>query len=230
MSRCKRKPSHPLTPFGLSLSKPGRAGSRPFDKLRANEWGVCRIALRANGSGVCGTALDANGWGARRIAPTPARRGARGIALPAMVFMVVMVGLMLSAGLLLITQSQHSQSLQLQTARALAAAKSGTEWGLWKVSDPTGALALAGDTLPPCFGAQALTLPSPLDGLTVQVSCTREPAAGTVDEGGLRLASYRLLAVAGSGNPGAPDYVQRQLEARHTVCKNPGASAPLYAC
>ena len=51
-----------------------------------------------------------------------------GIALPAMVFMVVMVGLMLSSGLLLITQSQHSQSLQLQTARALAAAKSGIEW------------------------------------------------------------------------------------------------------
>ena len=81
-----------------------------------------------------------------------------GIALPAMVFMVVMVGLMLSAGLLLITQSQHSQSLQLQTARALAAAKSGTDWGLWKVSDPDGALALAADTLPPCFAAQTLTL------------------------------------------------------------------------
>lgn len=159
-----------------------------------------------------------------------AKRHLRGMALPAMVFMVVMVGLLLSAGLLLITQSQHSQSLQLQTARALAAAKSGTEWGLWKVSDPTGALALPGDTLPPCFGAQALTLPSPLQDLTVQVSCTREPAAGTVDEGGLRLASYRVLAVAASGNPGAPDHVQRQVEARHTVCKNPGANAPLYAC
>ena len=153
-----------------------------------------------------------------------------GIALPAMVFMVVMVGLMLSAGLLLITQSQHSQSLQLQTARALAAAKSGTEWGLWKVSDPTGALGLAGDTLPPCFASQALTLPTPLDGLTVQVSCTREPGTGSVDEGGLRLASYRVLAVAGSGSSGAPDFVQRQVEARHTVCKNPGANAPLYAC
>lgn len=153
-----------------------------------------------------------------------------GIALPAMVFMVVMVGLMLSAGLLLITQSQHSQSLQLQTARALAAAKSGTEWGLWKVSDPSGALGLAGDTLPPCFASQALTLPTPLDGLTVQVTCTREPGTGSVDEGGLRLASYRVLAVAGSGSSGAPDFVQRQVEARHTVCKNPGANAPLYAC
>ncbi len=157
-------------------------------------------------------------------------RSQRGIALPAMVFMVVMVGLMLSAGMLLVTQSQHSQSLQLQTARALAAAKSGTEWGLWKVSDPDGALGLAADTLPPCFAAQTLSLPSPLNGLNVQVSCTREPGAGTVDEGGLRLASYRVLAVAGSGSSGAPDHVQRQVEARHTVCKNPGGTAPLFGC
>ena len=154
----------------------------------------------------------------------------RGIALPAMVFMVVMVGLMLSSGLLLITHSQHSQSLQLQTARALAAAKSGVEWGLWQVSDPTAALGLDGQTLPPCFATQSLTLPSPLDGLTVQVTCTRDPGAGTVDEGGLRLASYRLVAQASSGTAGAPSHVMRQVEARHTVCKNPGANAPLYAC
>jgi hypothetical protein len=147
-----------------------------------------------------------------------------------MVFMVVVVGLMLSAGMLLITQSQHSQGLQLQTARALAAAKSATEWGLWQVSDPSAAQGLDGNTLPPCFAPQALALPLPLDALTVQVSCTREPATGFVDEGGLRLASYRLVAVASSGTSGAPDHVQRQVEARHTVCKNPGAAAPLYAC
>ena len=69
-----------------------------------------------------------------------------GIALPAMIFLVVIVGLMLSAGMLMLTQAQHSQSLQLQAARALAASKSGTEWGMWKVSDPDGAQGLAADT------------------------------------------------------------------------------------
>ena len=64
----------------------------------------------------------------------------------------------------------------------------------------------------------------------MQVSCTREPGAGTLDEGGLRLASYRLVAVASSGSAGAPEHVKRQVEARHTVCKNPGANGPLYAC
>ena len=157
-------------------------------------------------------------------------RWQRGIALPAMVFMVVMVGLMLSAGLLLLTQSQHSQTLQLQSARALAAAKSGSEWGLWQVSDPGGAQGLPADTLPPCFATQTLTLPTPLSELPVQVSCTREPATGSVDEGGLKLASYRVLALVSSGAPGSNSHVQRQLEARHTVCKNPGGTAPLHAC
>jgi MSHA biogenesis protein MshP len=154
----------------------------------------------------------------------------RGIALPAMVFLVVIVGLMLSAGLLMLAQSQHGQTLQLQAARALAAAKSGSEWGLWKVSDSQGLLGLGGSTLPPCFAAQTLVLPSPLSDIDVQVSCTREPASGSVDEGGLKLASFRVLAVARSGGAGANDFVQRQFEARHTVCKNPGGTAPQYAC
>ena len=154
----------------------------------------------------------------------------RGIALPGMVFLVVIVGLMLSAGLLMLSQSQHSQGLQLQAARALAAAKSGSEWGLWQVSDAQGLLGLPGDALPPCFGTQTLALPMPLADMQLQVSCTREPASGTLDEGGLKLASYRVLAVANSGGAASPDGVQRQFEARHTLCKNPGGSAPLYAC
>ena len=154
----------------------------------------------------------------------------RGIALPGMVFLVVIVGLMLSAGLLMLSQSQHSQGLQLQAARALAAAKSGSEWGLWQVSDTQGLLGLPGDALPPCFATQTLALPSPLADLQLQVSCTREPASGTLDEGGLKLASYRVLAVANTGGATSNDYVQRQFEARHTLCKNPGGTAPVYAC
>lgn len=162
--------------------------------------------------------------------PARALRRAAGIALPAMVFLVVVVSLMLAAGLLMLTQSQHGQSLQTESARALAAAKSGTEWGLWQVSDPSGAQGLAADVLPPCFATKTLALPSPLANLTVQVSCTREPASGSVDEGGLRLASYRVRAVASSGSTGGNDRVQREFEARHTVCKNPGGTAPRFAC
>ncbi len=162
----------------------------------------------------------------RRAAPL----NARGIALPAMIFAVVIVGLMLSAGLLLLSQSQHTQTLQLQTARALAAAKSGSEWGLWQVSDPDAALGLGASSLPPCFANTTLTLPAPLADLPIQVSCTREPASGSVDEGGLKLASYRVLAVVSAGSSGSINFVQRQFETRLTFCKNPGGTAPLYAC
>jgi MSHA biogenesis protein MshP len=162
--------------------------------------------------------------------PHKALARTRGIALPAVIFLLVIVGLMLSAGLLMLTQSQHGQSLQLQAARALAAAKSGTEWGLWQVSDVDGAQALGANVLPACFASQSLSLPSPLADLSVQVSCSREPGSGTVDEGGLKLASYRIVATASSGNSGSNDFVQRQFEVRHTVCRNPGGTAPRYAC
>lgn len=46
----------------------------------------------------------------------------RGIALPAMVFLLVVVGLMVSAGMLLLSQSQHGQVLQLQSAREIGRA------------------------------------------------------------------------------------------------------------
>ena len=84
--------------------------------------------------------------------------------------------------------------------------------------------------MPPCFAAQTLTLPTPLADLPVQVSCTREPSTGSVDEGGLKLASYRVLAVVSDGAIGSNSRVHRQLEARHTVCKNPGGTAPTFAC
>ena len=50
----------------------------------------------------------------------PLHRPSRGIALPAVIFLLVIVGLMLSAGLLMLTQNQHGQTLQLQASRALA--------------------------------------------------------------------------------------------------------------
>jgi hypothetical protein len=160
----------------------------------------------------------------------PARRQSRGIALPAMVFMMVVLGLLLGSGLSLLSQSQHSQVLQLQSARATSAARSAIEWGLWTVSDPTAALTLAPGTAPPCFSAQTLALPAPLSDFTVQVSCTRYPATGEVDEGGLKRATYAITAEASVGTSGAMDHVRRRIEARHTVCRNPGGTAPAYHC
>jgi Tfp pilus assembly protein PilX len=163
----------------------------------------------------------------RRL-PPPTRD--RGIALPAMVFMLVVLGLLLSTGLSLLMGSQQSQTQQLMSARASAAARSALEWGLWQVSDPNATGGLPAGVTPACFASQTLTLPAPLEAFTVQVSCTRTPGTGEVDDGGLKLASYAIVAVASYGSTGTVDHVRRQMEARHTVCRNPGGDAPGYRC
>jgi MSHA biogenesis protein MshP len=154
----------------------------------------------------------------------------RGIALPAMVFLLVVVALLVAAGMRLLLKGTHAQSLQIQQARALSAAKAATDWGLWQVSDRDGAQALGPSTLPACFATRSLALPAPLADVQVQVSCTRTPATGAMDEGGLKLASYSILASASLGNAGTADRVLRQFEARQVVCRNPGGTAPAYTC
>jgi hypothetical protein len=56
------------------------------------------------------------------------------------------------------------------------------------------------------------------------------PGTDAVDEGGLKLASYRVTAEASSGQASSNSHVRRQIEVRHTVCKNPGGTAPAFAC
>jgi Tfp pilus assembly protein PilX len=154
----------------------------------------------------------------------------QGIALPAVLFLIVIVGLMLSAGMAMLSQSQNAFALQVQSARALAAASSATEWGAWQVLDPTASQGLDASTLPPCFADATLALPDPLAGLNVQISCQRQPATGSIDEGGLKLVFYRLVATVDNGQAGTADAVKRTLEVRVGACKNPGSTAPLYSC
>jgi type II secretory pathway pseudopilin PulG len=157
-------------------------------------------------------------------------RARQGIALPAVLFLIVIVGLMLSAGLAMLSQSQNAFARQVQSARALAAASSATEWGAWKVLDPTASQGLDATTLPPCIADTTLALPDPLAGMNVQLSCQRLPATGSIDEGGLKLVFYRLVATVDNGQTGTAEAVRRSLEVRVGACKNPGGTAPLYSC
>ena len=92
-----------------------------------------------------------------RVLCVSGKRGAqlaRGIALPAMVFALVIVSLMLAAGMQLLTQSQHTLGLQVQAARATAAAKSATEWGRSQLGQALQQPTLAADELPACPSAR----------------------------------------------------------------------------
>lgn len=148
----------------------------------------------------------------------------RGIALPAVVFIMVVMGLLIAGGLNLLMQANQSHVQQLLAARAISAARSGVEWGLWQVSAPNGN-APAG-----CFSTTTLTLPAPLADINLSVTCTRTPDTGTVDEGGLKLATFAITATATHGSSTDSLHVRRQMEARHTVCRNPGADGPGFRC
>jgi len=44
------------------------------------------------------------------------------------------------------------------------------------------------------------------------------------------VAVYDVIATATQGTPGAPDYVERQIQVRIEQCKNPNGASPLYSC
>lgn len=158
------------------------------------------------------------------------RSRARGIALPVVVFLLVILSMLLTAAVTLSVQGQAATALETRGARALAAARAGIEWGAWMVNDPQGSLAPGAAVLPACVGTTSVTLPTPLDEFTVVVECTRYPASGEYDEGGLKLASYQLTATSSAGDANGAERVERRVQARVTVCKNPGGIGPRYAC
>lgn len=158
---------------------------------------------------------------------TPAQRG---IALPVVIFLLVITSLLLAAAMRLSTQASQAGVLELRGVRALAAARTGTEWASWVVNDPPGTGTPGPTDLPACMADTTLALPAPLEEFIVQVQCTRHPATGEIDEGGLKLASYQLTATASVGEVDSAERVERRLEVRVTTCKNPGGNAPRYAC
>jgi MSHA biogenesis protein MshP len=167
----------------------------------------------------------------RSCAPRPRARLARGLLLPAVVWAIVVLGGVIATLASLMVRNNAALAQEVMGARALAAARAGTDWGAWLVRDPQGTLAPGAAVLPDCFAPQtALGLPTPLDGFNVQVTCTRYPATGTLDEGGLLLAVYQVVATASQGAANDAARVERRVQLRIETCKNPAGEAPTYSC
>jgi len=90
--------------------------------------------------------------------------------------------------------SNVTQAQDIQGSRAYWAARSGLEWGAYRVLQDN---ACASTTLT-------------LSGLTVAVTCT---LSGPYPEGGSNVNIYRITATANQGTLGSVGYVERQLEA-----------------
>ena len=162
----------------------------------------------------------------------PARKGQRGLSLITAIFLMVVLA-MLGAFMVSVTGLQQSSSvLDVQGVRAYEAARSGVEWGAWQVLDPNDA---NGPALLPCpLSPMNLTLAGSLAQFTVTVTCT----ATTTTEGNRIVGTYLIVSTAcnqptgGSCPNGAPsgDYVERQMQATLSKCKDPTASPPKYSC
>lgn len=161
---------------------------------------------------------------------TRGHRTQRGFLLPALVWVLVILAGIVAGLAQWLVQGSAAIGQEVRSARALAAARAGTEWAAWQVRDPNGTLAPGASALPACPASPAtLALPAPLDAFNVQVVCTRTPATGAIDEGGLQLAFYDIVATAGDGPVDSAERVERRVQVRIETCKNPTGSAP-YRC
>jgi MSHA biogenesis protein MshP len=131
-------------------------------------------------------------------------------------FLIVVLAA-LGAAISKISVRQHTGSAtDLGIAQAVLAARSGLEWGAFQVLRNPAPPAAA----PACFSNTNMTLAGTLSGMTVTVTCTRTPGAGTVSDGGTAMVFYQLVANAcNAPTSGAcpatgtlqPTYVERQL-------------------
>lgn len=171
--------------------------------------------------------------------PLQCRRGAcgshrhhqRGILLPAVVFVMVVIGSVIATMALMTQRSAGAIVAEVAGVRALSAAQAGADWAAWQVRDPTGTLSPGTSAVPACPASPTtLALPAPLDAYTVSVTCARTPATGAIDEGGLLSALYEITATATSGSTGSADRIERRVQLRLETCKSASGLAPAYAC
>lgn len=157
-------------------------------------------------------------------------RRQHGMLLPVVVFIMVIVGAIIASVATLLVRANSASDLDLRSARALQAARAAVQWGAWQVRDPQGTLSPGPSALPACPADTTLALGSPMEEFNVVVICTRTPATGAIDEGGLMIAVYELNASATASTLLSATRVERRVQMRIETCKDQNGSAPNYAC
>jgi len=173
--------------------------------------------------------------------PEPGHRQ-RGVSIVTAIFLLVVLAL-LGAFMLSVTGLQQSSSqLDVQGVRAYQAARAGIEWGAWQVLDPNHTLnpvTCSPVVLPSCPAASTNLsgLAGSLSPFTVTVTCSATINAPTT-EGNRNVGAYQIIATAcnqpsagacPNASP-ASGYVERQLQATLSKCKDPTATAPRCTC
>jgi len=160
--------------------------------------------------------------------------GQRGLSLITAIFLMVVLA-MLGAFMVSMTGLQQSSSvLDVQGVRAFEAAQAGVEWGAWQVLDPNNTIGTPALPTCPASPTDLSALSGSLSPFTVTVTCT----ATSTTEGNRNVGAYLIVATAcnqpsgGSCPNAAPTggYLERQVQATLSKCKDPTASGPGFKC
>ena len=165
---------------------------------------------------------------------------AAGFSVVAAIFLLVVLSLL--AGLIASVTGMQQASGQLDVlgVRAYDSARAGVQWGAYQVLDPNNTLNPASCSplaMPSCPASPThlSSLGGSLAGFTVSVACTQ---TADTTEGNRNVRVFRIVATAcnqpsgGSYPNAAPatDYVERQLQAVVSKCKDETAAAPRCSC
>jgi MSHA biogenesis protein MshP len=159
-----------------------------------------------------------------------------GFSVVAAIFLLVVLAV-LSVIIASVTGIQQASSqLDILGARAYQAARAGMEWGAHRVLDPNNALPACALPTCPAASTNLSGLGGSLAPFTVTVTCVQ---AADTTEGNRNLRVFTLVATACNETAGgacpnpAPtinDYVERQLQASVSKCKDATAAPPRCEC
>jgi MSHA biogenesis protein MshP len=164
----------------------------------------------------------------------------RGFSIVTAVFLIVVLGLLGVFIVSVVALQQQSQALDVQGVRAYQAARAGLEWGAYQVLDPNNTQNPVNCGPPvampvcPASPTHLSTLAGSLSVFTVSVTCT----VTSTTEGNREIRVFQVTATAcnqpaaGSclGTTPAVGYVERQLVATFSKCRDSTAAAPRCAC
>ena len=158
------------------------------------------------------------------------RAAINGFALPSAIFLLVILA-GLAAFMVTFSTTQSITSAQdVQGSRAYQAARSGTEWGLYRVLDPTNAtVVVPGAPTWPNMPACPADTVLPIEGFNVTVNCTSSDytEAGTTRS----IRVFFLRSTASVGVVGSLGFIERRVEVAVSKCRAlDGAAADDYAC
>jgi MSHA biogenesis protein MshP len=163
-----------------------------------------------------------------------------GFSIVAAIFILVVLSLLAVLIASVTGLQQASGQLDVLGARAYDSARAGVQWGAYQVLDPNNTLN-AGTCSPvvmpscPASPTHLSSLAGSLSGFTVSVTCAQ---VADTTEGNRNLRVFQIVARAcnqpsgGSCLATSPTsgYVERELQATVSKCKDSTAAAPRCAC